>query len=188
MIRIQINNVNPVAWTLNGLEKQYRRQDRNKLVDFIKPLVDQDDSVLDIGVGGAIEIRLLRESGLKNKIDVCDCQTDVLDFINKKKNLSVNKSFLYDIINDITLADKSYDVVLGLELIEHLEDPKKAIESMIRIARKKVIISCPYKNSFKTRQHLWSIDENDLKHFSDKYLVYKIISEKTDYLFAAYYV
>lgn len=43
----------------------------------------------------------------------------------------------------LQFPDKSFDTILMVEVLEHLEDPEKAISEAARVARKNVILSVP---------------------------------------------
>jgi ubiquinone/menaquinone biosynthesis C-methylase UbiE len=46
-------------------------------------------------------------------------------------------------IYDIEYSDGYFDVVFALEVLEHLEEPEKAIAQISRVSNKYAIISCP---------------------------------------------
>ena len=64
--------------------------------------------------------------------------------------------------------DKYFDTVLSGELLEHIEEPQKLIDEMVRIAKKQVILSTP-KLEFDDLEHLWEFEEEDLKGMLKKY-------------------
>ncbi len=64
--------------------------------------------------------------------------------------------------------DKYFDTVLSGELLEHIEEPQKLIDEMVRIAKKQVILSTP-KLEFDDLEHLWEFEEEDLKEMLKKY-------------------
>lgn len=67
--------------------------------------------------------------------------------------------------NDLwKIKEKSIDVVVAGEIIEHLQDPDKFLKDLERIAKKKVILSTP-NLEFDDPEHLWEFDE---QYFKDK--------------------
>ncbi len=58
------------------------------------------------------------------------------------------------------LPDKEFDVSVAGELIEHLKNPEKLITEMIRITKKRVIISTA-KMEYNDPEHLWEFNEDD---------------------------
>ncbi|MCD6184239.1 MAG: class I SAM-dependent methyltransferase [Deltaproteobacteria bacterium] len=65
----------------------------------------------------------------------------------KKRNPLVNVS--QETIYSLSKESKSIDLVICLEVLEHLEDPQKALKELSRITKKYVLISTP-------REPLWS--------------------------------
>ena len=188
MRRVYEDSINPAPWKLPRLERQYARVDRDEQVAAFTEYIEIGDTILDVGVGGGIEVKLMRKLGINNVIDICDYSQKSIDFVNSKP-LDINNAFVCDIEKGLDKDNNSYDIVMGLEIIEHLEDPKVAIAEMIRMARKKVIITCPYKNTFRHRQHHWSIDENDIKSFSNKPCNIKIVDIiKSQSIVAVYHI
>ena len=188
MRRVHEDSINPAPWKLPRLERQYARVDRDEQVAAFTEYIEANDTILDIGVGGGIEIKLMRNACMKNVIDICDYSQRSIDFV-KSKSLDINEAFVCDIEKGVDRKDNTYDIVMALEVIEHLEDPKKAINEMIRVAKKKVIITCPYKNTFHHRQHHWSIDKDDMRSFSDKQCDIKIVKIiKSQSIVAVYHI
>ncbi len=70
----------------------------------------------------------------------------------------------------LPFKDKSYDVAMAIELIEHLNkaDGDRALEEMERVARRMVVMVMPvgknehhdyYGNPFEEHKYVWSLDE-----------------------------
>jgi SAM-dependent methyltransferase len=49
----------------------------------------------------------------------------------------------------LPFAAASFDAVLCLEVLEHLEDPAAAVRELLRVARKAVVLSVPYEPYFR---------------------------------------
>ena len=66
-----------------------------------------------------------------------------------------------NIVEDIWRIDTDYaDVSVAGEVIEHLEDPEQLIKEMIRITKRRVIISTA-KMEYNDPEHLWLIEAKD---------------------------
>jgi ubiquinone/menaquinone biosynthesis C-methylase UbiE len=50
----------------------------------------------------------------------------------------------------LDFPDKSFDTVIMLEVLEHLEDPYKALEEIVRVTRKNLILSVPNLEPLET--------------------------------------
>jgi hypothetical protein len=99
--------------------------ERHKVVaGKIKP----NETVLDVG-GGIDALNIF----IDNQVVVSNLQSG--DLLADGRNLP--------------LADKAFDVVTSVDVLEHLfkKDRKKFIDELLRVARKKVIISTPLGSS-----------------------------------------
>jgi len=115
---------------------------------LVKKEVCCDDTVLYLGCGLMQDIgsELSPEDGwltCKHIIGV-DIFRQYLEHIKHLNNVSVIN---LDINNLSMFLDRSFDVVIALDVVEHFEekDAYKLISEMERIARKKVIILTPCK-------------------------------------------
>lgn len=110
----------------------------NWMADIIKNYIKEDDTVLSLGCGICNEIE-----GIKFKnflgVDIYQPYVDEL----KKRNINAICRNIIDFESD----DRSYDIVLLMDIVEHLEkeDAIKVIEKAQRICSKKVILYTPSK-------------------------------------------
>jgi len=56
--------------------------------------------------------------------------------------------------------DKYFDVSVAGELIEHLKNPEKLITEMVRITKKRIILSTA-QMEYSDPEHLWEFSEDD---------------------------
>lgn len=130
-----------------------------RIKEFLSNEIDDFDSVLDIGCGN----KTYSKYGMCITIDAWD---------------KVNPDILFDIEkNDLQFPDKSFDYILLLDVIEHLEKErgKEVLEQCFRVA-KKVILFTPlywtdnhdntndpdcwaYGNKFNIHKSLWTLDD-----------------------------
>ena len=112
----------------------------NWLVDNIK----EGDKVLDVGCSGGEFIKYI-----KSKVD-CECTgIDVNDSaINHAKEEGID-AFVCSVEN-LTLKDNSFDIVLMSEVLEHLYDPIVALKEIKRVLKPngRLIGSVPHKDSY----------------------------------------
>lgn len=52
-------------------------------------------------------------------------------------------------IEALPFRERSFDAVLCLEVLEHLEDPAAAVRELARVARSAIIVSVPYEPYFR---------------------------------------
>ena len=99
------------------------------------------DSVLDLGCASGISLSLIKTfnplieaTGLEGN----DSGKSMWDL----RNLNVISGDIYNLPFD----DNSFDTVYSSHVIEHLEDPTRAIEESIRVAKKRIIHIVPDGN------------------------------------------
>jgi SAM-dependent methyltransferase len=52
-------------------------------------------------------------------------------------------------VTDLPFAEASFDLVLCLEVLEHLDDPAAAVGELVRVAAADVVVSVPYEPWFR---------------------------------------
>lgn len=125
----------------------------NWLGHKIQEHINHDDTVLDIGCGIHHTVE-----GLECKSYLgCDIWSKYLDVTKAKQN-----TLLLDATKDLwRFPDKSYDVVICLDMLEHvtLQEAEKILEQLKRICRKKVLIFTPseYKDNKEATQNAWDL-------------------------------
>ena len=109
------------------LEKFQRTKDfqhKKKLVDrYIRPFVDKEDLILDVGSGSGSISKLLNAEPL----DVVD-----LHEVGAPPGLFDGESVPY--------ADDTFDAVLCISVLHHTENQKKLLEELKRVSKNKIII------------------------------------------------
>lgn len=134
----------------------------NWLGKLIQPNIKKTDTVLDLGCGimQATTDVLGEKGNLKCKsILGVDMHLKYLDRI--KSNYSTIQT---EVVNTKLFPDKSYDAVICLDVLEHIETNSalKLIGEMERIARKIVIIYTP-REFHKNEEHIddvWGMGKN----------------------------
>ena len=130
------NNQNPIQKAL--IDNFYK-----ELFKMIKPL--KANSILDVGCGEGFTLKKLEEKKLGKKNVGIDYSDDAIK-IGKKiyPELALHKGDVYD----IQYKDNSFDLSLCTEVLEHLEDPVKAVMEIKRVTAKYLIFSVPNEPFF----------------------------------------
>jgi SAM-dependent methyltransferase len=140
-----------------------------------KELLDCE-TVLDLGCGNGADSPL-ENSNFKYSLGV-----DIFEpYLEKFRKTGIHSDYTRADIREIEFKDKSFDAVLMLRVIEHMEktDGKAMIRKCSRWAGKKVIIIAPNgylpqdeydNNPFLKHKSAWSIDD----FISEGFVVYGI--------------
>jgi acetyltransferase-like isoleucine patch superfamily enzyme len=119
----------------------------NWVGDLIQKEVGKNDTVIELGCGimqGTMDTLPTSKTKLKCKsISGMDVHQEYLDFLSKRGI----ETFQHDLTKTpLPLAEKSYDVVLLIDILEHLPSLRNAetlLNEVDRIARKKAIVFTP---------------------------------------------
>ena len=77
-------------------------------------------------------------------------------------------------VENIKFPDNSKECVVCFEVLEHTEDPVKAMKELKRVFSKQLIITVPYEPYFTffrlgwDKEHYWAIRPSILKHYLGK--------------------
>lgn len=130
-------------------------------------------SVLDLGCGSTSPIKNIKKNFVAVGIDCWEKE------IEDSKKLKIHDEYyLLDVLNiDKVFAEKSFDAVLALDLIEHLtkEQGKLLIDKMEKIAKKKVIIFTPngFVKQEPTKDNPFREHKSGWNYYETKKLGYK---------------
>lgn len=105
---------------------------------FKKYKLDKQSKILDIGCGNGHMLKKIYEWGYKNLYG-CD------GYISNPKLNEIASIEQMDLTKKLSYQDKSFDMVLLTEVIEHMENPNAVMKEIHRILKDngKVIISTP---------------------------------------------
>jgi len=102
-------------------------------------------SILDAGCGEGFCLNLIRKSGIKAVLTGVDNSQEALRLGKSVfPRLDLRKGNLYR----LDFPDRSFDMVVCTEVLEHLTDPQKALHELARVARKVLILSVPHEPLF----------------------------------------
>jgi ubiquinone/menaquinone biosynthesis C-methylase UbiE len=120
-------------------------------------------SVLDVGCAdGELARRVLARCGPEQLAGLRYVGLDVAPAqIAAAKELSRGPEFVCADAASIPFDDGAFDLVLGLEVLEHVADPAQVLSEICRVASRRVVISVPW-------EPLWRIlNVCRLKYLSD---------------------
>lgn len=177
-----VGNVYDKYGTRNPIARLLMRGFLDSVTELYKQANPQ--SVLEVGCGeGALASYLLKNASRPEAMEICDLSLDRvpddLDLFITRREAS---------IYELPYQDKSFDLVVCCEVLEHLEYPEKGLAELSRVAENHVILSTPreplwrvlnmvraryLKDLGNTPGHIQHFSRNDLVQLAQKYLKVK---------------
>lgn len=122
------------------------------------------NSVLDLGCGNHSPLQLVKREHYKVGVEL------YAPYIKESKAKGIHDKYIKEDVMKLNLKPNSFDVVIALDLIEHLKKKEgiKLLKKMERWARKKIIIYTPNgfimqdeKDRNKLQRHLsgWNVED-----------------------------
>jgi ubiquinone/menaquinone biosynthesis C-methylase UbiE len=129
---------NPIArWLLRGYLRHLAG-----LCERLAPA-----SVLEVGCGEGYLTRTLGDWWPQARIVGIDLSPELFD---PSQGATGRTRFLAQSAYELGFAPARFDLVVGAEVLEHLDDPERALDEIARVARGHVILSVP-------REPLWRV-------------------------------
>ncbi len=110
------------------------------------------DSFLEVGCAEGYATHLVKEI-FGFRVNVCDLS---LEAVKRAKEIYGFQGFVADVQSMSHIKNDSFDLVLCSETIEHVPNPEKAFEELMRIAKKVLIISVPAAKNKKEEEEFVS--------------------------------
>lgn len=141
---IKIGNLKQLEY--NGIQEIAAYGLHSDVFKMLNPYLKKGMHILDFGCGqGAFSQRLV-DIGMI--VDACDINTDQIKAnVNKKITLDLNKE-----INPDSFSDK-YDMLIALEILEHLQNPWKYLNDCLTLLKDDgiIVLSTPNISNFVSR-------------------------------------
>lgn len=133
---------NPIQRSL--IKNFYR--DLYELIERVDP-----DSILDVGCGEGITLHNLAARNLGRKLEGVDFLDTAIQIGRKEfPDLALQQGDIYN----LSYKRNSFDLVLCNEVMEHLDNPKKALQELKSVSKKHIIVSVPNEPYFMMAQLL----------------------------------
>jgi 2-polyprenyl-3-methyl-5-hydroxy-6-metoxy-1,4-benzoquinol methylase len=160
---VKIGNLKQLEY--KGIQEMAAYGLHSDVFKILDPYLKKGMHILDFGCGqGAFSQRLV-DAGMK--VDSCDINTDQIKAkVNRKIKLDLNNKEIKDSIPG------KYDMVIALEIIEHLENPWKYISDCLELLNEGgiIVLSTPNISSFPSRLRFFmkgsliAFEKPDLDH------------------------
>jgi 2-polyprenyl-3-methyl-5-hydroxy-6-metoxy-1,4-benzoquinol methylase len=147
----------------NPLERFLINNFYKTMFDILKTL--KVESVLDVGCGEGFTLAKLKERGIGKHHEGIDIEDRAIRLGRKiNPGLNLKKGDVYNLSH----KNSSVDLVICTEVLEHLENPKKALLELSRVSKKYLLLSVPNEPWFILANFLrgknWSRFGNDIEH------------------------
>ena len=113
--------------------------------DAFFDLINVND-VLDVGCGEGYVTNHIKKSRNEIHIEGVDYSPEV---IKKARTFNPRMKFTEGSIYDLRYDDNTFDLSVASEVLEHLEEPDKAIAELKRVSKKYCIITVPNEPFFR---------------------------------------
>lgn len=130
------------AGVAGGLVRRFMQRS----ADHVGSLARAGDAVLDVGVSEGTMTAFLAERLPQRRVVGIEYEEEgCRRFRSRFPAIELARGSAYE----IPFPDRSFDVVCAFEVLEHLEDPRRALAEMARVARRDVVITVPYEPWFR---------------------------------------
>ena len=114
----------------------------------LKDLASNDGKLLDYGAGRGFFIKQLLSTD--NKYEVWGA-----DLLEKPKDIEpISKWIKGDLNKPLEVENDSFDIITGIEIIEHLENPRAVAREWFRLLRPGGVLVCSTPNNLSIRSIL----------------------------------
>lgn len=160
---IQIGNLKPPEY--NGIQEMAAYRLHSDVFGLLEPYLKKGMHILDFGCGqGAFSQRLV-DAGMI--VDACDINTEQIKAkVSKKITLDLNKEL------DPASFSEKYDMLIALEILEHLQNPWKYLSDCKKLMNDDglILLSTPNISNFVSRLRFFmrgsliAFEKTDLVH------------------------
>lgn len=105
------------------------------------------ETVLDAGCGEGFAIDFLKKEDPSIQYTGVDLSEEAISYA--QAHFSDQARFRNGSIYKLPFSDNSFDLVLCSEVLEHLDDPNRAVDELRRVARSHIVITVPREPYFK---------------------------------------
>jgi len=109
------------------------------------------ESILDLGCGEGIVIKYLRDIDSNLKFEGVDINEEA---VGLAKSTNPDVKFQIKDINELQYNVNSFDLVMLIEVLEHLEDPGVVLNEIKKFSNKYLIFSVPWEPFFSIANFL----------------------------------
>ncbi len=146
----------------NPLKKFFINNYFNNFLELISDL--KIETVLDAGCGEGFTLNKLKQNGIGQKYEGIDYSEDAIKLGRKiYPNLDIKKGDIYNLL----YKENSFDLIICTEVLEHLDDPQKALSDILRVSSRYILLTVPNEPWFTLFNFTqWGKDIGHINHWS----------------------
>ncbi len=150
--------------SFNPLKRFFLNNFQKELISLIAPL--NPKKILDAGCGEGFILKKLYELKLGKHLEGIDASKKAIE-IGKKLHpfldLKLGDIYKFSYKND------SFDLVICTEVLEHLDDPQKALSDILRVSLRYVVLTVPNEPWWTLFNYTkWRKDTGHINHWTSK--------------------
>ncbi len=136
-------------------------------------------NILDAGCGEGIAMRhLLGQHAEVVGLDGSVGALQVASVLNPRRDFAVGY------LPDLPFPSRSFDLVVCMEVLEHLDDPEAGLAELCRVSRRALLLSVPNEPLFRSANFLrgknvraWGNDPGHVNHWSSQAFI-RFVSQR----------
>ncbi len=146
----------------NPLKKFFINNYFNNFLSLVYDL--KIETVLDAGCGEGFTLNKLKQNGIGKKYEGIDYSEEAVKLGRKTyPDLDIKKGDIYN----LNYKDNSFDLVICTEVLEHLDDPQKALFDILRVSSRYILLTVPNEPWFTFFNFTqWGKDIGHINHWS----------------------
>jgi ubiquinone/menaquinone biosynthesis C-methylase UbiE len=130
---------------IKEVQNHYGDHTESHLFHYIAPETFKNKKVLEIGCGfGGGVINLHKNGALAYGVDIDEDAIEIAKIIAKQEGINQD-NFYIGVAENLPFDDETFDIVWSIQVLEHVQDPFKALTESIRVLKPKGIffVHCP---------------------------------------------
>ena len=141
-----------------------------------KLIIDEDDTVLDLGCGnGIITIPIAKKTKSVTAVDLSDKMLEILDKKAKEENVNNIKTVKADLSKIRTKDVGTHDIVIASRSITRVKNIQELVANINEIANKYVFISIYGINNWKIEKEFYESIDKDYQEFPTHRYLFNVL-------------
>ena len=154
----------------NPVQRYLLRRFHRQIASLLK--ATGAERILDAGCGEGFVVSYLLQGNDGLTITGIDCSLEAIEMARQ-----MVPGVLFDVgdLREMPYGDDSFDLVMCLEVLEHLPDPHRGLRELRRVTSAHCLVSVPHEPFFRATNFLrgkhvpaWGRDPEHLQHWTAK--------------------